>query len=192
MLGRTKFNKKKNNRKRYIYDKSKTEKLDSTKYDNTKAYWRLLKQAANKIMKHSINSKQFADCFKTINDPRDRCFQIYDDILFFNERYVREEFQIMFDEGLKLKWADGQSQIKLCWVIENAGLVTFSRTSFILSSYVLFIKILEKTCIKRSYWQISNMPKFLYLFSSENWNIIKNFSILIEKAFKIRDQSGVI
>ena len=95
-------------------------------------------------MKHSINSKHFADRFKAINDPRDRFFQIDDDSLFFNERYARGEFQIMFDEGLKLKWADGQSQIKLCLIIENAGLVTFSRTSFILSSYVLFIKILEK------------------------------------------------
>ena len=61
-------------KKRYIYDKSKTEKLISTKYDNAKAYWRLLKQAANKNMKHSISSKQFADYFKAINDPRDRFF----------------------------------------------------------------------------------------------------------------------
>ena len=59
---------------RYIYDESKTEKLISTKYDNAKAYWRLLKQAANKNMKHSISSKQFADYFKSKNDPGDRFF----------------------------------------------------------------------------------------------------------------------
>ena len=85
-------------KKRYIYDKSKTEKLISTKYEHAKAYWRLLKQAANKNMKHSISSKQFADYFKAINDPGDRFFQIDEDILFFNEQYVRGEFQIMFDE----------------------------------------------------------------------------------------------
>ena len=32
--------------KRYNYDKSKTEKLISTKCENAKAYWQLLKQAA--------------------------------------------------------------------------------------------------------------------------------------------------
>ena len=63
-----------------------------------KRIWRLLKQAANKNMKHSISSKQFADYFKAINDPGDMFFQIDEDILFFNERYVRGEFQIMFDE----------------------------------------------------------------------------------------------
>ena len=49
-------------------------------------------------MKHSISSKQFADYFKAINDPGDRFFQIDEDVLFFNEHYLRGEFQIMFDE----------------------------------------------------------------------------------------------
>ena len=53
-------------------------------------------------------------------------------------------------------------------------------------------KDLRKTYIKRYYWQRPNMPKFLELFSTENCNIIKNLSIFIEKAFKLRDQSGVI
>ena len=58
----------------------------------------MLKQAANKNIKNSISSKQFADYFRAINDPNDRFFQVDDDILFFNEPYVRGEFQIMFDE----------------------------------------------------------------------------------------------
>ena len=49
-------------------------------------------------MKHSISSKQFADYFKAINDPGNRFFQIDEDVLFFNEQYLRGEFQIMFDE----------------------------------------------------------------------------------------------
>ena len=85
-------------KKRYIYDKSQTEKLISTKYSNAKAYWRLLKQTANQNTKHSINAKQFAEYFKAINDPGDRFFQVDEDILFYNERYVRGEFQIIFDE----------------------------------------------------------------------------------------------
>ena len=67
----------------------------------TLAYWPLLKQAANKNMEHSISSKQFAVYFKAINDLGDSFFfffQIDEDIMFFNERYVRREFQIMFDE----------------------------------------------------------------------------------------------
>ena len=35
---------------------------------------------------------------KAINDPGDRFFQVDEDILFYNERYVRGEFQIIFDE----------------------------------------------------------------------------------------------
>ena len=85
-------------RKRYLYDKSKTEKLISTKYENAKAYWRLLKQTANKNTKQSISSKKFAEYFKAVNDPDDRFYQIDEDILFYNEQYVRGEFQIMFDE----------------------------------------------------------------------------------------------
>ena len=70
-------------KKRYMYDKAKTEKLISTKYHNAKAYWRLLKQTANKNIKHSISSKHFADYFKAVNDPDDRFYQVDDDILFF-------------------------------------------------------------------------------------------------------------
>ena len=85
-------------KKRYAYEKSKTEKLIASKYENAKAYWRLLKQTANKNMKHSISSKKFADYFKAINDPEGRYYQVDDDILFYNERHVRGEYQIMFDE----------------------------------------------------------------------------------------------
>ena len=85
-------------KKRYIYDKAKTDKLISTKYQNAKAYWRLLKQTANKNTKNSISLKQFADYFKALNDPSDRVYQVDEDIMFFNERYVRGEIQIMFDE----------------------------------------------------------------------------------------------
>ena len=53
-------------------------------------------------------------------------------------------------------------------------------------------KDLRKIYIKRYYWQRPNMLKFLELFATENITIIKNLSIFIEKAFKLRDQSGVI
>ena len=70
-------------KKRYIYDKSQIKKHISTKYDNAKAYWRLLKHVANQNVKHSISAKQFAEYFKAINAPDGRFFQVDEDILFF-------------------------------------------------------------------------------------------------------------
>ena len=50
----------------------------------------------------------------------------------------------------------------------------------------------RKKYIKRYYWQRPNMPKFIQLMSSENASVIKNIAIFIEKAFKIRQQVGII
>ena len=57
-----------------------------------------LSKTANKNTKNSISSKQFADYFKAVNVPEDRFYQVDGDIMLFNERYVREEFQIMFNK----------------------------------------------------------------------------------------------
>ena len=53
-------------------------------------------------------------------------------------------------------------------------------------------KDLRKNYIKRYYWQRPNMPKFIELFSSENCRTIKNLSIFIDKAFKMREEVGII
>ena len=49
-------------------------------------------------MSISVTAQQFADYFKAINDPEDRFFQADDDIIYYNERYVRGELDIMFQE----------------------------------------------------------------------------------------------
>ena len=41
---------------------------------------------------------QFSEYFQSINDPKDIFYQAYEDILFFNERYLRGEIQTMFEE----------------------------------------------------------------------------------------------
>ena len=51
---------------------------------------------------------------------------------------------------------------------------------------------LRNIYIKRYYWQRANMPKFIQLLSSENIRVIKNLAIFIEKAFKKREQVGII
>ena len=84
--------------KRFFFDKSKTEKLLASRYQNAKEYWRLLKQASNINTKQSVTSEQFAQYFKAVNDPNDKFYQADDDVLLFNERYLRGEFQIIFNE----------------------------------------------------------------------------------------------
>ena len=82
-------------RKRWAYDKWKTEKLIVSRNSNVKEYWRMLKGAANIDSKSTISSETFSKYFQSINNPNDRFYQADEDILFFNERY---EFQVMFDE----------------------------------------------------------------------------------------------
>ena len=45
-----------------------------------------------------VTANNFYDYFKVINNPDDRFFQPDDDIIFFNERNVKDEFQVMFQE----------------------------------------------------------------------------------------------
>ena len=85
-------------RKRWAYDKLKTEKLIVSRKSNVKEYWRMLKRAANVGTKSTISSDSFSKYFQSINNPNDRFYQADEDILFFNERYVNSEFQIMFEE----------------------------------------------------------------------------------------------
>ena len=53
-------------------------------------------------------------------------------------------------------------------------------------------KDLRKNYIKRYYWQRPNMPKFIQLLSSENACVLKNIAIFVEKAFRMREQVGII
>ena len=80
--------------KRFYFEKSKTSKLIVSKRKNAKEYWKLLKQAANLKNKNSISVDQFSEYFQSINDPNEQMRTFY----FFNERYLRGEIQIMFDE----------------------------------------------------------------------------------------------
>lgn len=80
-------------RKRFVYDKSKTEKLILSRHKNVKEYWRMLKKAANIDNKNAISSKRFSGYFQAINNPSDTFYQADEDILLF-----KGEFQVMFDE----------------------------------------------------------------------------------------------
>ena len=57
-------------RKRFEYDKLKTEKLIVSRKNNVKEYWKMLKRAAIIDTKSNIKSDTFSEYFQSINGPR--------------------------------------------------------------------------------------------------------------------------
>ena len=55
----------------------------------------MLKQSAH-IKSPDIPVSSFKEYFKAVNNPEDPFFQVDEDIEHFNERFVRDEFQVMF------------------------------------------------------------------------------------------------
>lgn len=82
---------------RYNFDRQKTLRLEQAKVANAKLYWKLLKESSN-IKASNININIFEMYFKAINDPADPFFQPDEEILYFYERYVQDELNIMFSE----------------------------------------------------------------------------------------------
>ena len=58
----------------------------------------MLKQSTNLNKKCSINAKKFSEYFQAVSDPNDRFYQPDEDILYFNERYLQGELQVMFED----------------------------------------------------------------------------------------------
>ena len=138
-------------RKRYAFDKSKTEKLIVSKSTNVKEYWRLLKKAANIENNMSISSSRFADYFQAINNPTDHFYQADEDVVFFNDRYINGEFQIMFEElNGEISYLEIQKAVKQLRNGASAGPDLFLNGFFkngtdtlIKYIYTLFNKIFE-------------------------------------------------
>ena len=57
----------------------------------------MLKQSAH-IKSPDIPVSSFEEYFKAVNNPEDPFFQVDEYIVHFNERFVRDEFQVMFHE----------------------------------------------------------------------------------------------
>ncbi|MCG8045176.1 MAG: reverse transcriptase family protein [Candidatus Thiodiazotropha taylori] len=85
-------------KKKYEYEKCKTDRLVQCKASHPKEYWKLLKQAANSIDNINITSEQFEEYFRTLSDPGDPFYAADADIIEYNEQYERGDFQIIFDE----------------------------------------------------------------------------------------------
>ena len=82
---------------RYEYDREKTNKFVNAKNKNAKLYWNMLKELSH-VKPADIPLSSFEEYFKSVNNPLDPFFTPDEDVIHFNERYVNNEFCIMFDE----------------------------------------------------------------------------------------------
>ena len=57
-----------------------------------------IKNAGSQRKEFGLSANNLYDYFKAINNPNDRLFQPDDDIIYLNERIVKDEFQVMFHE----------------------------------------------------------------------------------------------
>ena len=69
-----------------------------TKLSNAKEYWKLLKESVTQSKPTNLSVDHFDDYFKAINNPIDPLFQPDDDIVYFNEHFLKSEVEIIFDE----------------------------------------------------------------------------------------------
>ena len=82
---------------KYEYDRDKTNTFINAKNKNAKLYWNMLKETAN-VKPANIPLSSFEEYFKAVNNPSDPYYAPDEDVIFFNERYVNDEFCIMFEE----------------------------------------------------------------------------------------------
>ncbi|MCW4345840.1 MAG: reverse transcriptase family protein [Candidatus Thiodiazotropha endolucinida] len=82
---------------RFAYDREKTAAFVSAKNKNAKQYWNMLKELSY-VKPANIPLTSFEEYFKAVNNPADPFYAPDEDILYFNERYVKNEFSIMFEE----------------------------------------------------------------------------------------------
>ena len=79
-------------------DRLKTSKLLHAKLKNAKEYWKMLKESVKPSKPKRLSVDNFDVYFKAINNPEDSFFQADDDILYFNERFLNDDAQVIFDE----------------------------------------------------------------------------------------------
>ena len=81
-------------------EKAKTKRLIDAKYKNAKEYWKLLKNAANTHTRthKGLSTNTFAEYFKSNNNSDSVFFQPDEDILYFQQRFLDSEIQVIFSE----------------------------------------------------------------------------------------------
>ena len=106
---------------KYEYDKEKTNKFVKAKNKNAKQYWNMLKELAY-VKPANIALSVFEKYFRAVNNPSDPFYTPDEDILYFNERYVNNEFVIMFEElNINFSHTDIMKSIKQLKTNKSGG-----------------------------------------------------------------------
>ena len=106
---------------RFVHDKAKTDKLINARYKNAKLYWNMLKSVSH-IPIDSSRLSDFETYFRAVSDPDDHLFTPDEDVLHFNERYLQNEFTIMFEElNSKISNSEILTAIKQLKTNKSAG-----------------------------------------------------------------------
>ena len=99
---------------RLEYRQLETQKLEMHRYDNAKSYWKLLKKSCSSNSVKIFNAQGFADYFTAINNPDSRYFQPYEDILYFNQRYLNGKLDVMFEElNVQISMQENRKSVQL-------------------------------------------------------------------------------
>ena len=98
-----------------------------------------------------VNSQQFAKYFKAINDPESSFFQAVEDVLYYTERYVKGELEVMFQElNVRISLSEIRKGIRLLKNGKSSGpdlllneLIKYSNDDLLQYLHGLFNKIFD-------------------------------------------------
>ena len=106
---------------KYEFDREKTNKFVTSKNKNAKQCWDMLKELSH-VKPKNIPMSSFEEYFKVVNNPTNPFFASGEDVLYINERYVNNQFSIMFD-GLNRDFSQNEiiQSIEQLKLIKSAG-----------------------------------------------------------------------
>ena len=136
---------------RLNYDKERTKIFVDPKFKNVKMYWNMLKELAH-VKPANIPISSFEQYFRSINYPLDPFYSPDEDVVFFNERYANDEFNIMFEElNIGITHAEILNAIKQLKLNKSTGPDMLINEFFVQGKntlaptlYILFNKIFDK------------------------------------------------
>jgi len=148
--------------KRYLDDRTNTFEL--YRHKNVKLYWKMLKQSAH-IKSPDIPVSSFEEHFKAVNNPEDPFFQVDEDIVHFNERFVRDEFQVMFHElDSDVSLAEINKGIKQLKLSKSAGPDNYLN-EYVIHENTVLIPYLQSLFNDRLFPR--NMVRMIHCFSPQ-------------------------
>ena len=139
---------------RYKYDVQQTEKLNKLRYKNARDYWKLLKSVSTSG-RANIPLTEFERYFKSVNNPDSKFYVADENILLNNDRYIRGEIDVMFEElNLPITQREISKSIKQLKNKKSAGPDRLLNEFFIHGEQVLlpYIEIIFTAILNNGYF----------------------------------------